>query len=254
MSYAALFEGMVSRLKRHDFRRKIVDKDGKEHSVLDPQAFDELIRAMQDQAPIPLNLTVQLENRTDGNALQILNTGSNAQYGGIEMVNEAGQTTRVGIGLAGTEGLIASELIPNPAYFQDPEVVQRYYAACGDPAAAREIGTGYGQGIAGSGIPGDFGPRECGFAPIGGWGQFFSQIQQSPIVDQYTNEIVGWEMVLNGQRVVWPTGEAAFPCSGANDRLIQFVEDIVIDEDACTITKTTKTMRIPENMCITVEA
>lgn len=167
-------------------------------------------------APIDVRQPIVLNNRTNGPAIVINNAGS-VDHHGIWIQNESGETVKLGIGL-GSEGILANEFIAHPSYLQDPETVHRVYSdvAGGDGGATlvpgakpavpfvapgpgyvfnnaigstkdngsyaspgTRVGSGYGQGKAGSGIPGDLGNRTGVFIANAGVGEMLSQFEFS---------------------------------------------------------------------------
>lgn len=113
-------------------------------------------------APIDVRTPIRLTNHTNGNVLQVVNTGRD-DWHGLSIQDAAGRETTIGIGLA-SAGLVANEVIPDRNFSLDPDAVTAHYNGV-------TVGSGYG-------------PQQGFFQKLtgivkGGWGRFFDSYFQS---------------------------------------------------------------------------
>jgi hypothetical protein len=112
---------------------------GKEvQRILEARSLEELKQVLYEMGtsarPVEVTTPLILNNRTNGPAIKIVNTGRDDQVG-IQIQDSEGRQVQVGIGL-GNRGLVANEIIPDRNYAIDPTIAQAHYSG-------KNVGAGY---------------------------------------------------------------------------------------------------------------
>ena len=122
-----MFDDLVGILRNRQWGSRF--KDGERNIDTGVQELaDELARYFSNwgREPIDQHHTLIFNNQTNGPSIVINNEGD-VDHHGVWVLNEAGQSAKLGIGL-GSEGLIANEIIVRPEYIMDPEIVHTAYS------------------------------------------------------------------------------------------------------------------------------
>jgi hypothetical protein len=204
MSLRSIFANIASGFLKRKWGRKIHLPDGRVVDTGVHEFVEELFVALTSGEPIVLQGPIVLHNPGDGPAIEIVNTGT-VDHEGVRITDGSGRQVKLGIGL-GSENIIASEVIPLPSSFVDPEVVTQKWSALGkgggevklSPGTTENpdlipfghgiesvtgMGTGLGSGYetddGGTGVSRFADEKTSTIVPKGGYGQMLDSLQKS---------------------------------------------------------------------------
>lgn len=164
MSYQQLFADLVTRLEQESYAKTIKDGDGKMVDTGLRRFVQNLISALKSAKPISIDGPLALNNAGEGPAIIIVNTGNSHQV--VEGFNSNGEYVSLGVGV-GSEGIVASELIPLPNYSIDTTVAHDKYTNGGRRGGVSQFSPGTSYGSPG-GHPGPgFGPANPSAKGVG---------------------------------------------------------------------------------------
>lgn len=127
MSLLALFEAALPLLDSDDFGTKIRDVNGKLRDT-GVNVFRDVMKVIfNSQGPIDLSRPIVINNHTDGPAIIINNMGPTNQTQGVQIGDEAGHQTGLGIGL-GNQGIIANWVTPIGNFALNPNAAQYFFS------------------------------------------------------------------------------------------------------------------------------
>lgn len=153
-----------------------------------------LLDILLSQTSFEIREPINLANFGSGPAIAVkqMTDGITA----IEQTNRAGQVASVGFGMA-SRGLVANELIPDPNFAIDPEIVRQQLSTQGNNPASREETDGFNTGVSGSGVPHTLTPM----VPTGDWGRALTSLQKSNDTEHAPGAMV--KLTRDGQVYWW---------------------------------------------------
>lgn len=139
-----------------------------------------LLDILLSQTSFEIREPINLANFGSGPAIAVkqMTDGITA----IEQTNRAGQVASVGFGMA-SRGLVANELIPDPNFAIDPEIVRQQLSTQGNNPASREETDGFNTGVSGSGVSHTLTPM----VPVADWGRGLASLQKSNDTEHATD-------------------------------------------------------------------
>ena len=140
----------------------------------DPETRElaKLLDDLLSQTSFELLQPINLLNFGSGPAIAVkqMSNGITA----IEQTNQEGQLASVGFGMA-SRGLVANELVPDPNFAIDPNIVREQLSTQGNDPASRAETDGFNTGVSGSGVPNTLTPM----VPTADWGRALTSLQKS---------------------------------------------------------------------------
>lgn len=162
--------------------------------LLEARTLEELKQTLYSiftsAAPIDVRTPLKINNHMNQEAIQIVNTGRDTQYG-ISVKDSDGRETTLGIGL-GSSGIMASEIVPNKNFTLDPSIVAQHFNG-------QNVGSGLGVGVSGSGVPNTI----INYEVKPGWGSLLDSYLKSP--QTWHPAATADQFSMNGVRKWWPT-------------------------------------------------
>ncbi|MBT3710125.1 MAG: hypothetical protein HOG19_11835 [Gammaproteobacteria bacterium] len=174
-----------------DITRLMQDFGNKETNKLASELTEILAQSKFD-----IKSPISITNRSSGPVFDIVQKGAE-QHRVIAAKDEAGSVVEVGIG-AGSIGIVASELLPDPNFALDPTLVNDVFSTQGNVARDSESSL-LNEGVSGSGIPHTRKP----FVPVAGWGEAFANLQKSADTEHAPESSV--KLTRAGNQYWWPT-------------------------------------------------
>ena len=224
MSLKSLFGGVIANLTQREWSPEV-------------QEFVEaLVAALSSSDGITLDEPLVLNNKTNGPAIRINNTGD-SNHSGLSVINDNGEQSTLGVGM-GSEGIVANEFVPLVNYALDPDLVHQKYSSTGghggattltpdsteNPSGApagpgidkktqggADLKSGYNTGNSGTGIPGLVGIDPPTFVVMAGYGKMLASLQKSSRVNCSDSSTLqgshppdtAHQLTLNGNPLWW---------------------------------------------------
>jgi hypothetical protein len=254
-----------ARLVSRFWGRKITDSEGMRRDTGVTEAMEEVAAVMGARQSIDLtNGPIVINNMTNGPAIVINNLGTENQTEGVQITNEAGESTGLGIGVPGNYGIIANEYIPISTYSINPQYLQYYFYEGAQITYQQAIEMGIP-------VPPE-GPGRNGRQVIPGFS--YQTGQPYPPGSQVGGGATGGQVggtggepgnpftlyppftlnpILTGNPPP-PSGQIVGSGFTGDVEVVTDVTDVVLDEDTCTLTFTlvTKTLGFVDGLLKTV--
>lgn len=138
-----MFQQIISALQSRDWGRKVKGADGQLHDTGVNEFAQELASALQkaSEGEIQISRPIILVNTGQGPALRVQQYGGSAAA--IQVDVPGGPSATLGVGL-GNQGLVASEVVPNPQYALPPESINQSMSTLGQNGGAVTPSPGVG--------------------------------------------------------------------------------------------------------------
>lgn len=236
MSVRNLFRPLISLLQSAPWGARIEDRGGTMRDTAVTPLAESIVAGARREGPIDIFEPWVINNHTNGPGIIINNVGSAQQNQGIQVQNESGQGTMLGIG-AWTTGVVASELLPLVAFAVDPATANAIFRTGSlpmtidgtvDPGFVSQVGPQVGS-PSGGGAPGAQGPPNQipGFVQtpsVSGSNPYPYPQPSSPILPIASQLLAA--MSSGGFRII---GGCGIEVSGQNGRTVSArVDDVTI--------------------------